>query len=184
MPERLSELGCHRAALQCTNQPPDFGGGLYQPVTVLYADKPYIIATQQDGTDPTSYGVVGSRFLCLVQIKPPQIRCEHGTDAHSAAEPRPLEGSNQPLASILDWPPAIPHSPLQAALFSLEGSGLAQRSASGAFSNVNSASCSNFVWLRSGSAADADAEDPRLATSCFLKGPGRTVVSRLRRFAM
>ena len=73
-------------------------------------------------------------------------------------------------------------SPLQTALFSLEGTGFAQRGASGAFSDVNSASCNNFVWLRNGSAADA--EDPRLAASCFLKGPGRTVVSGLRRFGM
>jgi hypothetical protein len=67
-------------------------------------------------------------------------------------------------------------------LFSLEGSGFAQLGASGAFSDANSASCSNFVWLRSSGAADA--EYPRLAASCFLKGPGRTVVSRLRRFGI
>ena len=69
---------------------------------------------------------------------------------------------------------------MQAALSSLEGSGFAQRGASGAFCDVNSASCNNFVWLRTGGAADA--EDPHLAASCFLDGPGRTVVSRLRRF--
>ena len=45
-----------------------------------------------------------------------------------------------------------------AALFSLEGGGFAQRGASGAFSDVNSASCSNFVWLRTGGAADS--QDP------------------------
>ena len=61
----MPELGCHCAALQCTNQPPDFGGGLYQPVTVLYADQPYIIATEQDGTDPNSYGVVGTWAAAL-----------------------------------------------------------------------------------------------------------------------
>jgi hypothetical protein len=53
----------HCAALQCTNQPPDFGGGLYQPVTVLYADKPYVIATEQDGIHPTAFGVVGTGWL-------------------------------------------------------------------------------------------------------------------------
>lgn len=48
--------------------------------------------------------------------------------------------------------------PMLAALFSLEGGGFAQRGASGAFSDVNSASCSNFVWLRTGGAADS--QDP------------------------
>jgi hypothetical protein len=60
----VPELGCHCAALQCTNQPPDFGGGLFQPVTLLYADHPYIIATEQDGTHPTAFGVVGTGCFC------------------------------------------------------------------------------------------------------------------------
>jgi hypothetical protein len=56
----------------------------------------------------------------------------------------------------------------------MDDSNLMQRGSSDAFSDVSSASCNNFVWLRNGRAADAD--DPRLAASCFLKGPGRTVV--------
>jgi hypothetical protein len=52
--------------LQCANDPPAFGGGVYQPVSLLYADKPYIIATQQNGSAPNAFGVVRRRPLLLV----------------------------------------------------------------------------------------------------------------------
>lgn len=68
----------------------------------------------------------------------------------------------------------LPASFLQAALFRLDGSNLTQQTVQGEFSDVNSASCNNFVWLRNGS--QVDAANARLAASCFLKGPGRTVV--------
>lgn len=44
--------------LQCSNEPPDFGGGVYQPLNLLYADRPYIIATQQNGSAPNAFGSV------------------------------------------------------------------------------------------------------------------------------
>ena len=65
--------------MQCTNQPPDIGGGLYQPVAVLYADKPYVIATQQDGTHPTAFGAVGTgHSVAHYMTAQPQNCCAHG----------------------------------------------------------------------------------------------------------
>jgi hypothetical protein len=126
---------------------------------------------------PTAWWAPG-QWLYVPEGRPPQLCCAHDTDAYCTVEERGLlKCAHQSLASTPNY--VACHAPLQAALFSLAGSGFAQRGASGAFSDINSASCNNFVWLRSGSAADADAEDPRLAASCFLKGPGHTVVSRL-----
>ena len=54
---------------------------------------------------------------------------------------------------------------LQAVILSMEDGYLQQHSSINAFTERYVTFCNNFVWLRNGSAADAN--DPRLAASCI-----------------
>lgn len=66
---------------------------------------------------------------------------------------------------------------MQAALFRLDGSNLTQVApADGEFSDVKSASCNNFVWLRNDTSPAAAAPPITLAASCALNGPGAHTV--------
>lgn len=69
---------------------------------------------------------------------------------------------------------------VQAALFRLDSAQLSQPlTVQGEFSDVNSASCNNFVWLRN-SSQPAFTGPFKLAASCNLKGPPPPItVSRL-----